>query len=385
MDTQRIDPSDASGGLQDNSWLEEMEFDRTVIGQDAHALIQAHIGLRLKTPYKEMVLHLSPILIGRDASCNLQLPSRMVSRHHAVIYKAGKHHVIRDLHSTNGVALNGTSVLRSVIRAGDTLKLGDQVLQVTEGPMGGQHYAESCVVIFVDLENSTAMSLKYGDHFAKDMQAEMQKLEDQVLIHLGSPVKHLGDGIMCAFGLWPVEQPNYHAVDQALRFARTAVKHFQKLENYPPLRIRVGMHWGTVVVSDRAELDLYGDTVNTASRLEAANKAYGTQIMVSEELRSRSKLTPCLREVDTVRVQGRDEPVTVFVWDEEYVKTRQDGHRKAYEEALALYRKGDLNAAALILEGAQANDPLCKPLLERIRSISSLPENWDGIWSLSKE
>ncbi|HEY9844035.1 MAG TPA: adenylate/guanylate cyclase domain-containing protein [Candidatus Obscuribacterales bacterium] len=234
------------------SWLEEPDFERTVIGQKADALLEHAFGLRLKTPIAELPLQLNPILIGRDATCTLQLPSRMVSRHHAVIYKAGKHHVVRDLHSTNGVLLNGVRVTRAVIRAGDNLLMGDQKLSLTKGLPSSQQYSSACVVLFLDLENSTSLAERYGDAFSKDMQAQMQLLEDQVLIHLGTPVKLLGDGLMCAFGLWPVEAKDYHAVDQAMRFAWQAVKQFRQLEGYEPMRIRVGLHWGPVVVAERS-------------------------------------------------------------------------------------------------------------------------------------
>ncbi|MEZ0372496.1 MAG: adenylate/guanylate cyclase domain-containing protein [Candidatus Sericytochromatia bacterium] len=368
------------------SWLEEPDFERTVIGQKADALLEHAFGLRLKTPIAELPLQLNPILIGRDATCTLQLPSRMVSRHHAVIYKAGKHHVVRDLHSTNGVLLNGVRVTRAVIRAGDNLLMGDQKLSLTKGLPSSQQYSSACVVLFLDLENSTSLAERYGDAFSKDMQAQMQLLEDQVLIHLGTPVKLLGDGLMCAFGLWPVEAKDYHAVDQAMRFAWQAVKQFRQLEGYEPMRLRVGLHWGPVVVAERSELDLFGDTVNTAARLEDANKHFGTQILVSSEVRERTRLAPCLREVDTIRVQGKDEAVNVYTWDETFVETRSDTHRAAYAKALDLYRSGQFPEAVPLLEQGEAeNDNLSVRLKQRILSVGMQPPpNFDGAWSLKK-
>lgn len=370
----------------DMPWLDEPDFERTVIGQKADSLLEHAFGLRLKTAIAELPLQLNPILIGRDASCTLQLPSRMVSRHHAVIYKAGKHHVVRDLHSTNGVLLNGVRVTRAVIRAGDNLLMGDQKLSLTKGLPSSQQYSQSCVVLFLDLENSTHLAERFGDQFSKDMQAQMQLLEDQVLVHLGTPVKLLGDGLMCAFGLWPVEAKDYQAVDQALRFAWMAVKQFRQIQDYPPLRLRVGLHWGPVVVAERNELDLFGDTVNTAARLEDANKHFGTQILVSSDVRERTRLAPCLREVDTVRVQGKDEAVNLYTWDETFVETRSDAHRAVYAQALELYRRGQFRDALPLLEqGALAQDTLANTLKQRIESVDlQVPPNFDGAWSLKK-
>lgn len=369
----------------DDFLLDEPDFERTVIGQNVSELLDQVSGLNLEAPTQNLSLELSPVLIGRDASCTLQLHSRMVSRNHAIIYKTGKHHVIRDLQSTNGVVHNGVRVNRAVIRAGDTLLLGDQKLLLTKGMPIRQAYANSCVVLFLDLESSTSLAEKYGDPFSKAMEEQMLNLEDQILIHLGTPIKALGDGLMCAFGLWPVDKPGYHAVDQALRFAWQAVKDFRRIDGYPPLRLRVGLHWGPVVVADRDDIDLFGDTVNLASRLEECNKHYGTQIMVSEEIVQRTRLAACLREVDTVRVAGKDDPVTVYCWDETFVDTRANGHRRSYEQALSYYRKGKFARAMAFLEsGIAEGDALCKPLSERLQQLGDAPGDWTGIWSLTK-
>jgi len=365
--------------------FDEPDFERTVIGQNVSDLLDQVYGLHLKSPAAELPLQLNPVLIGRDASCTLQLHSRMVSRNHAIIYKAGKHHVIRDLQSTNGVVHNGVRVNRAVIRAGDNLLLGDQKLTLVKGQPIRQSYSPACVVLFLDLENSTSLAEKYGDTFSQAMEQQMLQLEDQVLIHLGSPVKMLGDGLMCAFGLWPVEKADYQPVDQALRFAWQAVKQFRRVEGYPPLRLRVGLHWGPVVVADRSELDLFGDTVNVAARLEDSNKHYHTQIMVSSEIVSRTRLAPCLREVDTVRVQGKDEPVTLFTWDEVFVEKRSNGHRSAYESALEHYRKGKFSRALSFLEAGEAEgDALCTQLKQRLQVLDQVPADWTGVWSLTK-
>lgn len=382
MATENWDPAESAGLVPD---FDNPDFERTVIGQKADVLLELSLGLRLRTPSAEVALQLSPVLIGRDSTCGLQLPSRMVSRYHAVIYKSGKHHLIRDLNSTNGVLLNGIRVSRSVIRAGDVVQVGDQRLQLVQGPPIQQQYAQECVVIFLDLENSTALSERYGDSFSQAMQQQMLLLEDQLLTMQGTPIKVLGDGLMCAFGLWPVATPGYQPVDQALRFAWQAVRQFRELPGYSALRLRVGLHWGPVVVSERPDLDLFGDTVNLAARLEDCNKHYGTQIMVSSELRSRSRLEACLREVDTVRVHGKDEAVTIYTWDEVFTQTRSTAHREAYQKALDAYRRGDFQSALTYLEAGPAQDVLGQRLKQRLTQCElKPPASWDGAWSLTK-
>jgi len=106
--------------------------------------------------------------------------------------------------------------------------------------------------------------------------------------------------------------------------------------------------------------------------------------MVSEELRNQTKLAPCLREVDIIRVQGREEPIKIYTWDEEFVKKRSEAHRKPYEQALQFYQAGQFDAARETLEASAIDDPLCNPLLGRLKSPAFPPPTWDGIWSLNK-
>ena len=107
--------------------------------------------------------------------------------------------------------------------------------------------------------------------------------------------------------------------------------------------------------------------------------------MVSEEVRARTRLSACLREVDRVRVQGKDEAVTLFCWDEVYVETRKTSHRLAYEKALHLYRNGAFEEALpLLLEGEHEGDLLCQCLAERITKMPAIAANWDGIWNVDK-
>jgi hypothetical protein len=63
--------------------------------------------------------------IGRAPACELQIDSRSVSRHHAIIMVGRRYTIIEDLNSTNGVQVNGRKVTRRVMRDGDALTIGD--------------------------------------------------------------------------------------------------------------------------------------------------------------------------------------------------------------------------------------------------------------------
>jgi adenylate cyclase len=135
-----------------------------------------------------------------------------------------------------------------------------------------------------------------------------------------------------------------------------------------------------------------GDTVNLASRLEQANKFYGTRILVSESTRTLAGDTLAFREIDSLRVSGKLETVRVFellgLADESSESDRQ--RVQAYEAGLARYRAQDWDAAEAAFRECLAIEPKDKPsqaMLERIAAFRQAPPEagWDGVWvALSK-
>jgi class 3 adenylate cyclase len=390
MSTEKLDPSILDKYLAITSAQNSDDWDEeeTIIGDlflSETAIPET--GLRLEGMGFSHLLGLSPVLLGRDAGCTLSLNSKTVSRYHMAIYKFGKHYRVRDLHSTNGILLNHTKVNQAVIRAKDVLQLGDQSFQIHNGPPLEDNYSRECVVVFLDLAESTRLVERYGDAFNQFIQTEISKLEDRILIHRGFPIKHLGDGLMCAFGLAPPEAKGLSAPDQALAFAWEAVRSFRQITAYPDLKLRVGLHLGEVYFSEQESLDIFGDSVNLASRLEYCNKEYGTQIMVSQNLYQQTqRCRPFLREVDSVRVAGKEEPVTIFYWDENSQKPGAESTYQAYYQALQLYRQGAFPQARSCLASPQlSQDKLAQNLLHRLDQLPEIaPNDWTGIWQLEK-
>lgn len=390
MSTEKLEPSTVDKFLptSPHAGLDDWDEEATIIGD--LGMVEETVstaGLMLKGMGLQYNLGVAPVLLGRDAGCTLTLNSKMISRYHLAIYKFGGHYRVRDLHSTNGVLLNQVRVSQSVIRAQDLIQLGDQSFQVLPAPHPPEPYTGECVVLFLDLANSTGLAERYGEAFNLFIQAEIAKLEDRVLIHRGIPIKNLGDGLMCAFGLGPQQPHTLSPPDQAVAFAWEAVRGFRQLNTYPDLRLRVGIHLGEVSYADQESLDLFGDTVNLASRLEYCNKEYGTQIMVSQALQAKTqRCQPFLREVDTVRVAGKEEPITLYAWEEHSLSPGAESQFQAYLQALQLYRMGKFPQARSCLASPQlSQDILAQNLLHRLHELPEMaPDDWSGIWQLEK-
>jgi TolA-binding protein len=127
-----------------------------------------------------------------------------------------------------------------------------------------------------------------------------------------------------------------------------------------------------------------GDTVNLASRLEGANKAYGTDILAGESVRVEAGDELRWREIDLVRVKGRAVPVRVFFPDlSGPAATEADRRDAAYAAALAAYRAGDFPRAAARFQAEAAADPLADAFARRLGKMpSTAPADWQGISSL---
>jgi adenylate cyclase len=130
-----------------------------------------------------------------------------------------------------------------------------------------------------------------------------------------------------------------------------------------------------------------GDTVNLASRLEQANKFYGTGILVSATTRDLAGDSLAFREIDSLRVAGKLEPVKVYellgVADELAAGDRQ--RIQAYEVGLARYRAQDWVAAEAAFRDCLAGAPDDRPsevMLARIAAFRVTPPEagWDGVW-----
>ena len=259
-------------------------------------------------------------------------------------------------------------------------------------------------VFFCDMKGFTAFSEGMTPAaLVNVLNRYMTVMSEPVRHHNGIIDKYIGDGIMAFWGP-PFTAAEDHsglaclaALDQLASVAgfRAELPEITGLRRgFPEVDIRIGVATGDVVVGNigseqTRNYTVIGDTVNLASRLEGANKTYGTRALVSEETSRFAADLVEAREIDQVLVVGRTEPERIF----ELLgrKGQVDGERlalrDAFEEALAAYRRKEWKEAHTAFEGClriMRGDVSSKVFLSRIAQFCTTAPSpdWDCVWSL---
>lgn len=174
-------------------------------------------------------------------------------------------------------------------------------------------------VFFSDIRGFTSLSETLTpQELVKHLNEYLSAMTDIILETGGTLDKYVGDEIMCFWGA-PLE-----AQDHAKRACNCALLQKAKLAElnlaWPPerrLAIGIGLNTGIMTVGNmgsagRMNYTLMGDNVNLGARLEGTNKIYGTMIIVSEFTYAMVKDDFIFRELDTIRVKGKNKPVVIY-------------------------------------------------------------------------
>jgi adenylate cyclase len=230
---------------------------------------------------------------------------------------------------------------------------------------------ELCV-LFSDLEGFTKMSHALEpEQVAKLVNRYLSMLSKVVLDHGGVLDKFVGDAVVAFWGA-PIARP-----DDVTRAAKAGYAVWQAGEAFreevaasdPTLprigKTRVGLHFGEAVVGNfggenRIQYTALGDSMNTAARLESANKSLESNVLASRQIVERSGLD-WWRPLGTVVLRGRSQPVEVF-------DVRPDwsaGDRAALGDAIARRDEGAIKSLA----GRYPADSVIENLLRRIAAL----------------
>ena len=219
-----------------------------------------------------------------------------------------------------------------------------------------------------------------------DLNRYFARMTEIVQRHGGFVDKFIGDGVLAVFGA-PLAASNHArvAVQAALDMMAALAGDPTLTLNGRPIRIRVGLHTDRVIVGnigapDRFNYTVVGDGVNLASRLEGVAKMYHVAIIASDATRRAAGDAHAFRELDQVRVVGRDQPVTLFE-----PLPAQASTDPRFAEALALWRRGAFAEGAALFRQL-TDDPAARAFAKRAEAWTRHPPaHWDGIVNLQQK
>ena len=269
--------------------------------------------------------------------------------------------------------------------------------------VGNKRFA---TVFFSDIESFTPICEQLSaDAVVKLLNSYFTQMSEPIRDHGGIIDKYIGDGIMAFWGP-PFTGEREHALlacqaalDQVARLAefRASLPDIIGLrKGIPTFNVRIGICTGEVtagsVGSEAAKsYTVIGDTVNLASRLEGANKTFGTYLLISDTTRDLAGDAIEVRDLDRIRVAGKLESIHVFELlglagqvDAKILKLRD-----RFESGLQRYRERDWDGAEGHFAACAELDPNDRPtrfflgLVTRLRAHPPAGD-WDGVLELTK-
>ncbi len=250
-------------------------------------------------------------------------------------------------------------------------------------------------ILFSDVRGFTgiseALSPEHLREYINEYLTEMSTIIRSK--YKGTLDKYMGDAIMAFWGA-PVEDPDHarNGVLAALEMQRECAALNQKFASrgWPPLKIGIGVNSGGVRVGDmgsqvRRAYTVMGDPVNVASRLEARTKHYGVGILVGEATKAAVR-DVVFREVDRIKVKGKDDAVTVYepVGLEVEVDRKTREELKLWNQILKSYRAQHWDEVEVGLLNLQRMNSGCALYELYAREVADKrrnppPADWNGV------
>jgi adenylate cyclase len=264
--------------------------------------------------------------------------------------------------------------------------------------LGGER--REMTVMFTDIQGFTNLTETMDvESLGNMLNFYLDEMSSVVLDHDGTLDKYIGDAIM-SFWNAPLDQD-----DHAVRAARAALGMKRREEMIRPqlakmgatgMLTRLGLNSGPMAVGNmgstrKFNYTVLGDSVNLASRLEGANKFYGTQILMAETTARRLDGQFAMRQIDVLRVKGKQQPMAVFELLNEGAPNETDGRRiEQYEVAFAHYQAMRWDEAEGVLhelKRAVGDDAPSDALLARITKFRQHPPaaGWDGVYEAKEK
>ncbi|MBV8538119.1 MAG: adenylate/guanylate cyclase domain-containing protein [Alphaproteobacteria bacterium] len=273
----------------------------------------------------------------------------------------------------------------------------DRMLASDKPPqLGGE--TREITVYFSDVAGFSSISEKLGaDALVELMNEYLSAMTDIIEAHGGFVDKYIGDAIVAVFGA-PLNDPQ-HALN-AVRAALACQRRLAELNRDSPkfygfkLGQRIGLNSGEALVGNigsrrRFNYTVMGDSVNLASRLEGANKFFATSIIAAESTARQAGATILWRELDQIRVKGRETPVKILepLGTAEAPDLDRTAAAMDYAEGLACWRSHDFARAVQYFGRSADRDPPSARFLERARAFAAHPPGagWEPVNTLEEK
>jgi adenylate cyclase len=252
--------------------------------------------------------------------------------------------------------------------------------------LGGE--TRNVTVYFSDVANFSAFSEQMSPMQLVAMMNEyLSAMAEIIEEHGGFIDKYIGDAIVAVFGA-PLDDPNHasNAVLAALGSCARLHELNQRAGSLMGHRLaqRIGLNTGEALIGNigsrrRFNYTVMGDVVNLASRLEGANKFFGTDILASETTVALTGSNFAWREIDTIGVKGRSRAVRVYepLAESGQETSEQSERAAAYAAGLESWRAADFSSAATSFARFADCDRPSARFLERALNFSAHPPEAD--------
>lgn len=254
----------------------------------------------------------------------------------------------------------------------------------------GDFIEKEMALMFTDIRNFTGLSegMTAEENF-KFLNSYLSRMNPSIENYGGFVDKFIGDEIMALFD--DAESALKAAIE--MRIELRVYNANRRSSGYRPIDTGMGLHYGrlmlgTVGSEKRLQMTVVGDTVNLASRIEKLTKVFGTPFLLTDSVYKRLKQPEAylLRELDSVRVRGKNQPIVLyesFDFDPPRIQDKKSSYMSDYQIALFQYKAGNFAEAKELFTECAAKCPednIPNVYIQRCDYLmANPPKIWTGI------
>ncbi len=270
----------------------------------------------------------------------------------------------------------------------------DDIIYNPERALEGKN--SNVCILFSDIRSFTSISESMQpDKLVESLNNYFNIMVNIIYKHNGVIDKYIGDAIMAIFGAPKAHDDDVQNSVMAALEMIDMLEIFnkeQKEQGLCEFNIGIGLNYGIVTVgnigsSRKMDYTVIGDSVNLASRLEGLTKDYHVPIVISESIFEKTRKFFYVREIDRVRVKGKNKPVKIFQPARKLPIEIKKGWT-IFNNAVKQYQAMNFPESKelfIIAKKYLPNDLLCEKYIEQIEHYKKNPppENWDGVTTMT--